>query len=243
MNGVGLEFNHLFGFGVLDAGAMVALARDWVTVPPRYHCQAGIYQTPRKISVNEPSKSRSRRTPAPGATPRSTTWSTCRRSSPQRQQTRRRGALHRLADGHQVHDPEQAAERRRLPGRFYEVALHDHPHLGREPPGHLEAHGASEQRDGRGGLDQGMDPDAPRDTRGALRPPARQGSSLETRHCQESASGQEDLGTHQDYLLEESYFFEREREKEDKKIYIMICYIQLPDEQQKKRKRKRYVLY
>ncbi|XP_063587557.1 neuroendocrine convertase 2-like [Penaeus indicus] len=53
MNGVGLEFNHLFGFGVLDAGAMVALARDWVTVPPRYHCQAGIYQTPRKISVNE----------------------------------------------------------------------------------------------------------------------------------------------------------------------------------------------
>ncbi|XP_047470324.1 neuroendocrine convertase 2-like [Penaeus chinensis] len=53
MNGVGLEFNHLFGFGVLDAGAMVALARDWVTVPPRYHCQAGIYQTPRRISINE----------------------------------------------------------------------------------------------------------------------------------------------------------------------------------------------
>ncbi|ROT60895.1 PC2-like protein [Penaeus vannamei] len=50
MNGVGLEFNHLFGFGVLDAGAMVALARDWVTVPPRYHCQAGIYQTPRLVA-------------------------------------------------------------------------------------------------------------------------------------------------------------------------------------------------
>ena len=29
MNGVGLEFNHLFGFGVLDAGAMVALAKQW----------------------------------------------------------------------------------------------------------------------------------------------------------------------------------------------------------------------
>ena len=41
MNGVGLEFNHLFGFGVLDAGAMVALAKQWKTVPARYHCEAG----------------------------------------------------------------------------------------------------------------------------------------------------------------------------------------------------------
>ena len=41
MNGVGLEFNHLFGFGVLDAGAMVALTKQWKTVPARYHCEAG----------------------------------------------------------------------------------------------------------------------------------------------------------------------------------------------------------
>lgn len=41
MNGVGLEFNHLFGFGVLDAGAIVTLAKQWHTVPPRYHCEAG----------------------------------------------------------------------------------------------------------------------------------------------------------------------------------------------------------
>lgn len=41
MNGVGLEFNHLFGYGVLDAGAMVALSKQWKTVPPRYHCEAG----------------------------------------------------------------------------------------------------------------------------------------------------------------------------------------------------------
>ena len=34
-SGVGLEFNHLFGFGVLDAGAMVALAKEWKTVPAR----------------------------------------------------------------------------------------------------------------------------------------------------------------------------------------------------------------
>ncbi|XP_071484758.1 neuroendocrine convertase 2-like [Diadema antillarum] len=37
-NGVGLEFNHLFGFGVLDAGAMVKLAEKWETVPERFHC-------------------------------------------------------------------------------------------------------------------------------------------------------------------------------------------------------------
>lgn len=41
MNGVGLEFNHLFGFGVLDAGAIVTLSKQWRTVPARYHCEGG----------------------------------------------------------------------------------------------------------------------------------------------------------------------------------------------------------
>lgn len=49
MNGVGLEFNHLFGFGVLDAGAMVALAGQWKSVPARYHCEAGSDKTIRAI--------------------------------------------------------------------------------------------------------------------------------------------------------------------------------------------------
>jgi len=31
----------LFGFGVLDAGAMVALAKEWKTVPARFHCDGG----------------------------------------------------------------------------------------------------------------------------------------------------------------------------------------------------------
>jgi proprotein convertase subtilisin/kexin type 2 len=47
MNGVGLEFNHLFGFGVLDAGAIVTLAKKWRTVPPRYHCEAGAVLVPK----------------------------------------------------------------------------------------------------------------------------------------------------------------------------------------------------
>ncbi|XP_071784447.1 neuroendocrine convertase 2-like [Asterias amurensis] len=43
-NGVGLEFNHLFGFGVLDAGAMVELAEKWKTVPERFHCSGATYK-------------------------------------------------------------------------------------------------------------------------------------------------------------------------------------------------------
>lgn len=46
MNGVGLEYNHLFGFGVLDAAEMVMLAMVWKTAPPRYHCTAGLIDKP-----------------------------------------------------------------------------------------------------------------------------------------------------------------------------------------------------
>ena len=53
MNGVGLEFNHLFGYGVLDAGAMVALARIWKSVPPRFHCEAGFVNEVLPIPTNQ----------------------------------------------------------------------------------------------------------------------------------------------------------------------------------------------
>uniref|UniRef100_A0AC35FQX5 P/Homo B domain-containing protein n=1 Tax=Panagrolaimus sp. PS1159 TaxID=55785 RepID=A0AC35FQX5_9BILA len=49
MNGVGLEYNHLFGFGVLDAAEMVTLAMVWKTAPPRYHCEAGTIAVPHEI--------------------------------------------------------------------------------------------------------------------------------------------------------------------------------------------------
>jgi proprotein convertase subtilisin/kexin type 2 len=52
MNGVGLEYNHLFGFGVLDAAEMVMLAMVWKTAPPRYHCEAGTIATPHEIPEN-----------------------------------------------------------------------------------------------------------------------------------------------------------------------------------------------
>lgn len=54
VNGVGLEYNHLFGFGVLDAGAMVSLAKDWKSVPSRYHCDAGSINISHPIPTHEP---------------------------------------------------------------------------------------------------------------------------------------------------------------------------------------------
>ncbi|XP_071552478.1 LOW QUALITY PROTEIN: uncharacterized protein [Panulirus ornatus] len=39
-NGVGLNYSHYFGFGSLDAGRMVDLAREWRSVPPAFRCHA-----------------------------------------------------------------------------------------------------------------------------------------------------------------------------------------------------------
>ncbi|CAJ0591991.1 unnamed protein product [Cylicocyclus nassatus] len=55
MNGVGLEHNHLFGFGILDAAEMVMLAMVWKTAPPRYHCTGGTIDTT-YISASEMSR-------------------------------------------------------------------------------------------------------------------------------------------------------------------------------------------
>lgn len=49
MNGAGLEFNHLFGYGVLDAGEMVRTAQTWKPLPARSHCEAGSKKTSHKI--------------------------------------------------------------------------------------------------------------------------------------------------------------------------------------------------
>nr|CAB3264713.1 CiPC2 Neuroendocrine convertase 2-like [Phallusia mammillata] len=48
-NGVGLFFNHLFGFGVLNAERMVKMASTWKTVPARFRCEGGLIETPFNI--------------------------------------------------------------------------------------------------------------------------------------------------------------------------------------------------
>ncbi|XP_052829695.1 neuroendocrine convertase 2 [Octopus bimaculoides] len=40
-NGAGLQFNHLFGYGVLDASDIVDMAQSWKPLPERLHCDAG----------------------------------------------------------------------------------------------------------------------------------------------------------------------------------------------------------
>lgn len=39
MNGVGRNVSHSFGYGLLDADAMVEIAKEWVTVPPQKVCE------------------------------------------------------------------------------------------------------------------------------------------------------------------------------------------------------------
>ena len=37
-NGAGLKFSHKFGFGAVDAEAMVTRARNWISVPAQQSC-------------------------------------------------------------------------------------------------------------------------------------------------------------------------------------------------------------
>ena len=37
-NGGGLKVNHKFGFGAVDAEAMVTRARNWIPVPEQQNC-------------------------------------------------------------------------------------------------------------------------------------------------------------------------------------------------------------
>ncbi|WAR20499.1 NEC2-like protein [Mya arenaria] len=52
-NGAGLEFNHLFGYGVLDAGAMVLMARNRKPLPECFHRTAGSIVKKMSFGTNE----------------------------------------------------------------------------------------------------------------------------------------------------------------------------------------------
>jgi len=60
INGVGREFSHRYGYGLMDAGAMAYLARDWQNVPKMQRtCQKGIVKSSRSDhrSISEWEKS------------------------------------------------------------------------------------------------------------------------------------------------------------------------------------------
>uniref|UniRef100_A0A8C4EPI0 Furin (paired basic amino acid cleaving enzyme) b n=1 Tax=Dicentrarchus labrax TaxID=13489 RepID=A0A8C4EPI0_DICLA len=48
-NGVGRRVSHSYGYGLLDAGAMVALAQNWTTVGPQHQCVHTMLSEPRDI--------------------------------------------------------------------------------------------------------------------------------------------------------------------------------------------------
>ncbi|XP_074174248.1 furin isoform X3 [Rhinolophus sinicus] len=48
-NGVGRKVSHSYGYGLLDAGAMVALAQNWTTVAPQRKCVIDILTEPKDI--------------------------------------------------------------------------------------------------------------------------------------------------------------------------------------------------
>ncbi|KAL5004064.1 hypothetical protein ScPMuIL_017520, partial [Solemya velum] len=52
VNGVNRKVSHSFGYGLMDAGAMVELARNWTTVPPQHICEIRSSDTNRPIPVN-----------------------------------------------------------------------------------------------------------------------------------------------------------------------------------------------
>ncbi len=53
-NGVGLKVSHLYGFGIIDATALVSRARNWITVPPRINCTVNLTQSLTKDSYSVP---------------------------------------------------------------------------------------------------------------------------------------------------------------------------------------------
>ncbi|XP_072004515.1 furin isoform X2 [Engystomops pustulosus] len=48
-NGVGRKVSHSYGYGLLDAGAMVALAKNWTSVGPQRKCMINILTEPKDI--------------------------------------------------------------------------------------------------------------------------------------------------------------------------------------------------
>ncbi|XP_077174312.1 furin [Paroedura picta] len=49
VNGVGRKVSHSYGYGLLDAGAMVALAKNWTSVGPQRKCLVDILLEPKDI--------------------------------------------------------------------------------------------------------------------------------------------------------------------------------------------------
>lgn len=50
-NGVGRRFSHAFGFGLMDAGAMTRLAKEWARVPAQKRCKTAAGALERQVVI------------------------------------------------------------------------------------------------------------------------------------------------------------------------------------------------
>ena len=50
-NGVGRKFSHAFGFGLMDAGAMTRLAKNWTQVPDQAICNTKKGHLPTPVNI------------------------------------------------------------------------------------------------------------------------------------------------------------------------------------------------
>lgn len=51
VNGVRRKVSHKFGYGLMDAGALVNLAEKWTSVPPQHICKSQELVEDRQISA------------------------------------------------------------------------------------------------------------------------------------------------------------------------------------------------
>lgn len=52
LNGVKRKYSHKFGYGLMDAGAMVSLAEQWTPVPPQHICKSREINEDKKIDAS-----------------------------------------------------------------------------------------------------------------------------------------------------------------------------------------------
>ncbi|XP_063242489.1 furin-like protease 2 [Bacillus rossius redtenbacheri] len=51
LNGAGRKVSHMFGYGLMDAGAMVTLANIWTNLPPQHVCKSQLVSEDREIDA------------------------------------------------------------------------------------------------------------------------------------------------------------------------------------------------
>ncbi|KAG5849099.1 hypothetical protein ANANG_G00106430 [Anguilla anguilla] len=131
-NGVGRRVSHSYGYGLLDASAMVTLARNWTNVGPQQKCVLSMMSEPRNIGSHLVV---SRSVDACFGRPDYVSSLEHAQAQLTLSYSRRQpGHIPHQPTGHPLHPAGPEAPRLLLRG-LQRLGLHDHPLLGRGPRG------------------------------------------------------------------------------------------------------------